>query len=866
MRKLLFTSVFVLVFSAVTWATHNRAGEITYRRINGLTYEVTITTYTNDASPADRCELEIFWGDSTSDTISRINGTFQNGCQHWGEVIQQGVKKNVYVGIHTYAGPGSYTINFEDANRNGGVQNIPNSINVPFYVQTVLIVNPFLGSNSTPVLLNPPIDDACVGQPFVHNPGAFDIEGDSISYELTQCRGLDGLIIPGYSIPPDVQVNAITGDFTWTPTAQGEFNFAMKIYEWRGKELIGSVTRDMQITVGTCNNDPPVINTIDEICVEAGSTVSFNVNATDPNIGQLVTLTATGGPLQSPNNGVFVPPTPGNPVNSQFSWVTACDNIRVQPHQVFFRAEDNYNPVHLVDYHTVNIYVIGPAPENPQATPLGNSITVTWDASTCPQAEGYKIYRRNGFYGFVPDSCETGVPAYTGYSLVGTTTGINSTSFVDNANGAGLIHGIDYCYMIVACFPGGAEGYASEEVCAELKKDVPIITHVDVTSTDNQNGSIFVDWVKPTELDTVQVPGPYEYRLYRSEGLSSNNPVLINTYTSPNLGSLDTFYVDTPVGTAGTPYHYRVELYNATPNNEFEVGGTEASSVWLSIAENDRELTLSWEANVPWGNYRYVVYKQNQSLTFDSLAETTVPTYKDTGLINGNTYCYYIKAVGEYSGQDLPSPLVNHSQEACGVPLDTMPPCPPMLAVYPDCDIGENLLTWDLPSGSCDDDAIEYHIYYTPVLGGDMELIAVITNLSDTSFLHGNLESIAGCYAITSMDSVFNESSITDTFCVENCPVYELPNVFTPGSDGVNDSFRPFPYKYVQDVEMKIFNRWGNLVFETTDPDIGWDGTNRLTKLPCSDGVYYYVCTVNEIYLQGIVSRNISGFVQLIRE
>lgn len=866
MKRLLFTSLFLLLLTVSSWATHNRAGEITYRRINGNTYEVTITTYTQDSSPADRCELEIFWGDGDSDTISRVNGGPLNGCDHWGEVIQADVKKNIYIGIHTYTGPGEYVIYFEDANRNGGVQNIPNSINVPFHVKTTLIVNPFLGSNSTPVLLNPPIDDACVGQPFIHNPGAYDAEGDSISYGLTVCLGLDGLPIPGYD-PLDVEVNAVTGDFTWTPDSPGEYNFAMFIYEWREGILIGIVIRDMQITVGPCNNEPPVINTIDEICVEAGDTVEFDVNATDPNTGQVVTLTATGGPLQPPNNAYFPGSTSGvQSVTAPFRWITACANIQVQPHQVFFRAEDSYNPVHLVDYHTVNIYVIGPAPKNPQAVPAGNTITVSWDASECPEAIGYKIYRRNGFYGFVPDTCETGVPSYTGYSLVGTTDNINATSFLDDNNGAGLTHGIDYCYMIVACFPGGAEGYASEEVCAELKKDVPIITHVDVRTTDNSNGSIFVDWTRPTELDTTQIIGPYEYRLYRYEGSNSNGlPTLINTYSGSTLSLLDTFFIDTLINTEGLQFYYEVELFNATPNDDFAVGSTEASSVRLSIAENDRELTLSWEANVPWDNYRYVVYKQNQNLTFDSLTQTVVPTYTDTGLINGETYCYYIKAVGEYTGEDLPTPLINNSQIACGVPLDTMPPCPPVLTVYPNCDAGENFLTWDLPTGSCDDDAIEYHIYYTPVLDGDMELIAVITDLLDTSFLHDNLESIAGCYAITSMDSVFNESLITDTFCVENCPVYELPNVFTPDGDGINDTFHPFPYKFVQDIDIKIFNRWGNLVFETSDPDVGWDGTNRLTKLDCSDGVYYYVCTVNEIYLQGIVPRDLNGFIELIR-
>ena len=71
-----------------------------------------------------------------------------------------------------------------DPNRNGSVINIPNSINQPFYIETVLVINPFIGVNSSPKLLNTPIDNGCVGYPFYHNPGAYDEDGDSIAYEL----------------------------------------------------------------------------------------------------------------------------------------------------------------------------------------------------------------------------------------------------------------------------------------------------------------------------------------------------------------------------------------------------------------------------------------------------------------------------------------------------------------------------------------------------------------------------------------------------------------------------------------------------------------------------------------------------------
>ncbi len=67
------------------------------------------------------------------------------------------------------------------------------------------------------------------------------------------------------------------------------------------------------------------------------------------------------------------------------------------------------------------------------------------------------------------------------------------------------------------------------------------------------------------------------------------------------------------------------------------------------------------------------------------------------------------------------------------------------------------------------------------------------------------------------------------------------PNIFSPGStEGVNDIWK-VSYKSLVEFHCWIFNRWGNLVCEFTDPGSGWDGTyhGRLVDT----GVYYYVVT-----------------------
>jgi len=89
-----------------------------------------------------------------------------------------------------------------------------------------------------------------------------------------------------------------------------------------------------------------------------------------------------------------------------------------------------------------------------------------------------------------------------------------------------------------------------------------------------------------------------------------------------------------------------------------------------------------------------------------------------------------------------------------------------------------------------------------------------------------------------------NCEAYSDVFTIPVSESYlpeRLPNVFSPGlRDNVNDVWR-VPYKSLVEFHCWIYNRWGNLVYEYTDPAGGWDGTYR-GKL-VDTGVYYYVLT-----------------------
>jgi gliding motility-associated-like protein len=139
--------------------------------------------------------------------------------------------------------------------------------------------------------------------------------------------------------------------------------------------------------------------------------------------------------------------------------------------------------------------------------------------------------------------------------------------------------------------------------------------------------------------------------------------------------------------------------------------------------------------------------------------------------------------------------------------------------------------------------------------------------VDNTSFTHSLPDQLAGCYAVSALDSVGNESALSNLVCVDNCPNYVLPNAFTPNGDGANDLYTPFPgWRFIANVELQIFNRWGNLVFQTTEPTINWNGTNESGK-ELAEGTYFYVCKVYEWRVGGIVLRPdlLQGYIELIR-
>lgn len=909
-------------------ATHNRAGEITYTQTGNLTIIATVTTFTKASSTsADRDTVELCWGDGTCTMLVRINGPIGTSGVPNGEVLPNDLKKNEYQGSHTYPGIGHYVMAMQDPNRNGGICNLnfPLSQNIPFFISTtVTFFDPvFQAYNSSPVLTQPPIDIACVGQPYLHNPGAFDPDGDSLSYHLITPLQAPGVEVDEYNLPPDppntITINERTGDIIWAvphpPCPSGEYNIAFYVIEYRGGIPIDTLIRDMQVRVVECNNLPPDIDAPREICVIAGELVEFDVTATAPisESDQLVDLTALGGPFNLGAEFNQALSYQMQPLTRTFRWQTECNDISDQEYKVIFRSADDFkiliviedgavDTVYLSTLHVVRIKVVGPPPEDLQADPVMQDVNLSWEQPyDCEITDdeyfrGFTVWRRIGSNSFPLDTCEPGLTG-KGYTKL-------TPAPIDDQSGGRYVYvdenlerGKTYCYRILAEFAGmtaggfpfnEVESLPSEEVCVQLSRDIPLLVQDSVMVTDVANGEIKVKWTKPdpVDLDTIMNPGPYKYELFRAPGLNPAETDFVAipsaVFSSPSFAEAnDTFFFDAGLNTQDNPYSYRLAF---SVDNEPEPLGftTPTSSVFLSIASTDETNNLSWEEKVPWENFKYVVFRQdrNNLSIWDSIGTTFVQEFSDRNLLNGEEYCYRIESHGTYGLEEIAGPLLNMSQEECGIPLDTIPPCPPELMVSNICNDSEpgqaclvvddlkNTLGWTNPIFTCDDtdDVVGYRIYYKPTIETvDFVLLGEIGDALTLDTFHFPDVGLAGCYAVTAIDTFFNESVFSNIECVDNCPFYDLPNAFTPNGDGNNELFKPYPYCFINRIEMKIFNRWGQVVFETTDPDINWDG-NNLNGKELAEGVYFYSCLVYEDRVSGVdQGQTLSGYIELIR-
>ena len=846
MQRITYLLILLFLFNSFsTLATHLRAGEIVVKQsnCNERTFVITLILYgdmRSQVSPGSGGNLLNF-GDGS--LMSIPSGSFKTPSD-----LPEGTGVFEFIIEHTYVVDGVYSISYSEQSRNAGVLNISNSLSTLFYIETNILVDPQF-CNSVPVFLSPPIDQACSGLAFYHNPGAFDADGDSLSYRLivplrganqaTEYRSPDdpGFYSSNYQTaneagdgPPTFMIDSLNGTITWdAPGAMGEYNIAFVVEEWRRIDSvyvkIGTVIRDMQIIVTECPNLRPLLIIPQDICVEAGTPISETIFGTDPD-GHDVKIELFSGIFSfesnpasyTPNPPIFQSSVPQASV--QFDWTPSCEAVRNQPYQITIKITDQPSSgAALVLFRTWNIKVTAPSPTFTEAAldPVQRHGLIKWSPYFCPNATAVQIWRRVGSYNYSPDECASGLPRYAGYIKVGEVHP-DALEFTDTNKGNGLAPGAVYCYRLTALFPlaGGAESKASIEICLPpVLAEAPVITHVTVDKTHEVDGAVTISWRSPYDLDPEAFTEPYEYALLRAEGFEGDTGL-----TQVQIANIvDTTYTDVAINTKDLAYNYRIVLKARVSVNDPLVPidtSAAASTVWNTATPLPESIGLAWDAVTPWTNYsqdypRHLIYRSSESegldnfVLIDSVDVFDIGfNYIDEGAYQGiklnqhELYCYQIKTRGTYGNPAIAAPQENFSQVFCSTVLDLIPPCAPVFVQKEiDCDlfkaqtpctqqIFSHTIQWSSASDECLEDIFFYRVYASDDKTDEYTLLGVT---SANEFVENNLTKLSRCYRISAVDRAGNESELSEVLCFDNCPSIYFPNIISPNGDLKNEYF-----------------------------------------------------------------------------
>jgi len=116
-------------------------------------------------------------------------------------------------------------------------------------------------------------------------------------------------------------------------------------------------------------------------------------------------------------------------------------------------------------------------------------------------------------------------------------------------------------------------------------------------------------------------------------------------------------------------------------------------------------------------------------------------------------------------------------------------------------------------------------------------ILIVSLLISNLGFTQNHTEN-ADTYRVLAIKKNENHiESISNTVVVKRTPNFFIPNAFSPNQDGLNDEFLVVGNGVVE-FYMEIYNRWGELIFKSTDINQGWDG--KYKEKEAQLGIYKY--------------------------
>lgn len=425
----------------------------------------------------------------------------------------------------------------------------------------------------------------------------------------------------------------------------------------------------------------------------------------------------------------------------------------------------------------------------------------------------------------------------TEWSGVGIQKDINQTSF--NLGGLNTLSNV-YCVKTV-----------TQNACGLISDTALSETHCTVESkaTGEVNRAV-VCWNPYVGWNRVD-----KYEVYREE-IGNPGIYLYLGYTDGN----ELTYIDSQI-ICHASHHYRIKAIELAGDQQHSFSDTcEASPIWINTlgppelvratVEDDRFIEINWDSciNPKVPVKKYVLEKSENGINYSFIGafDQLFTSFDRQVKVDDLSYFYRIYAIDVC---DDTSDYLNYGKTILLVADTTGDQRP--------------FLNWSTYQGW--QEGVDY--YVVEILNPDGSFSTVgDTRSADSSWIDliTNLNQRPEyCYRITGYrNRVDQKPEVLSRSNVDCSPVYSriyVPNAFTPNRDNLNEKFKT-PGIYIVDYHIRIFNRWGEKVFESYNMDDNWDGT-YLDK-PCQQDAY---AVIVETIGVDRVKRTHFGTVTLLR-
>lgn len=523
--------------------------------------------------------------------------------------------------------------------------------------------------------------------------------------------------------------------------------------------------------------------------VNCGATfTAYNIYVANNIAGPFTLLTSVSDPLQTTFTDAV-----SNPVTTLYYYIeTQCGGAISAPSQIL----DTQPPI---------------APIITVASVLnGNTVQLNWQPSTSPEAAGYIVYRADANGNFIPIDTIFDATA-TFYQDIATQSDTQPESY--------KIAAFDACSNVT---PGADNGIPHQTI------------HLSATGSPCSN-EVTINWTKYKGWDT----GLTGYSIIQVDA----NNVAISTLADVDTATTSYTYV---FPAAESDACFRIV---ARRDNNIDISNSNfvctnivipqspdfICLVNATVGAND-SIFLTWniDTSVPLNQIK-ILRSLGDSTSLNVYNDYPLPipiastmTYTDTNTDTKRfAYTYQIQQINDcnqstYSGIVQTIRLKGRDQFNLSNGLDWTP--------------------FYLTNATL----LNYNIYRSIIGQNSYSLLATVNpDVLEYEDPLTTAEGIAGyCYYIEAVYQIacpdgFADvlSSLSNQLCINQTPRIFVPNAFAP--NGINNIFKPvILYPNEDDYLLQVMNRWGEVLYSTTNPDDGWDGYFKGQLAP--QGVYAY--------------------------